>query len=362
VKCHACGHDNADSALFCTACRRPLVAPTKLPTRLEPLAATAAPSAAAMPPLAPPSPSPAPGDAGGRNRFAPPHADAGNGSRAGDPSQALTDEEALAAVVGDSNTVYYLGAFDRIARGAGGGWNWPAFLITWYWMLYRKMWVPALIYFFAPWAVVIVFSIIMVAMGPLAAMLGPLLFLGGWLAQLIVPAIMANGWYYRHCQAKVRDVRARGGSKEQVLARLEAAGGTSNVAIIIAAVLFVMVVPGILAAVSIPAYQQYTFKAKVLDAIQEGTAVAEVAGRQFEATGQYPTDIDRIAQQSPHQSKYVRGIELDGMSGTLTVHIEVTPTVAGSIQLSPNVDASRHVTWSCSTTDLLKYVPKSCRG
>mgnify|MGYP003947886585 CR=1 FL=1 len=54
MKCHACGQDNADSALFCTACRRPLVAPTQLPTRLEPVPATAAPTAATMPSPTPP--------------------------------------------------------------------------------------------------------------------------------------------------------------------------------------------------------------------------------------------------------------------------------------------------------------------
>jgi Tfp pilus assembly major pilin PilA len=353
VKCHACGQDNADSALFCTACRRPLVAPTKAPTRLEPLAATAAPSVAAMPP------SPPPGDLGGRNRYAPPeNGAAGKSSRMGDASEMLTDEEARAAVIGDANTVYYLGRFDRIAHGEGGGWNWPAFLITWYWMLYRKMWVPALLYFFAPYVV----SVVLVGVAAASPALGGVLALVWLAAWLIGPGLMANGWYYRHVRNKIRDVRARGGSKDQIIARLEAAGGTSNIAVIIVAVMAIPAFIGILAAVSLPAYQAYTVKAKVADAIIESTAVATVAGRQFEATGQYPTDIDRIAQQVPQQSKYVRGFEIDGMSGTITVHIQATPAVDGSIQLTPYVDSNRHVTWSCSTTDLLKYVPKSCRG
>lgn len=349
MKCHACGQDNADSALFCTACRRPLVAPTKLPTRLEPLAATAAP-AAAMPP--------APGDLG-RNRYAPPDTGAAaKNSRPGDPSEVLTDEEARAAVIGDANTAYYLGRFDRIANGEGGGWNWPAFLVTWYWMLYRKMWVPALLYFIAPYIVMVVLAVVVAASPALGAVLW-LVWLAAW---LIGPGLMANGWYYRHVRNKIRDVRARGGSKDQVIARLEAAGGTSNVAVIIVAVLAIPAFIGILAAVSLPAYQTYTIKAKVAEAILESTAVATVAGRQFEATGQYPTDIDRIAQQVPQRSKYVRGFEIDGMSGMISVHIQATPSVEGSIQLTPYVDDHRHVTWSCSTSDLLKYVPKSCRG
>ena len=353
MKCHACGHDNADSALFCTACRRPLVAPTKLPARLEPLAATAAPSVAAMPPA------PAPGDVGGRNRFAPPETDAGGrAGRMDSDSQIITDDEVRTAVIGPSSTLYYLGAFDRIARGEGSGWNWPAFFVTWYWLLYRKMWVPALIYFFTP-ALINIFLMVVVGVSPVVGGLLGLCWLVAW---LIGPGILANGWYYRHCLARIRDVRARGGSKEQIIARLEAAGGTSPVVVIVVAVVSFLFVPGILAAIALPAYQTYTIKAKVADAIIESTAVAQVVGRQYEATGQFPTDIDRIAQQLPQQSKYVQGFELDGSSGQITVRIEATPTIAGTIQLTPSQDSNRHLTWACSTTDLLKYVPKSCRG
>ena len=354
MKCHACGHDNADSALFCTACRRPLVAPTKLPTRLEPLAATAAPSIAAMPP--PAAPAPAPGDVGGRNRFAPP--EMGAGGRMDSDSQIITDEEVRTAVIGPSSTLYYLGAFDRIARGEGSGWNWPAFLVTWYWLLYRKMWVPAVLYFFTP-IIVNIFLLAVIGASPVVGGLMCLFWLAAW---LIGPGMLANGWYYRHCLGKIRDVRARSGSKDQVMARLEAAGGTSPVGVIVAAVLSFLVLPGMLAAIALPAYQTFTIKSKVAEAVVAGAEVAQAAGRQFEATGQFPADIDRIAQQSTHPSKYVKAIELDGTSGTITVQVEATPTISGTILLTPTADSNRHVTWSCSTTDLLKYVPRSCHG
>lgn len=352
MKCHACGQDNADSALFCTACRRPLVAPTKLPTRIEPVFASAAPAVPTLPP-------PAPGDVGGRNRYAPPDVSAaGAAGRSGSDSQVITDEEMREAFVGSSNTLYYLGAFDRVARGEGGGWNWPAFFITWYWLLYRKMWLPALLYFFLP-GIVNVFLLAVIGASPVFGAVMWLCWIAAW---LIGPPLMANRWYYRHCLNRIREVRARGGSKDQILARLEAAGGTSNIAIIIVAVVCVLFIPGILAAIALPAYQTYTLKAKVADAVHEGAAVAQAMGQQYEASGQFPTDIDRLAQQVPQQSRYVKGFEMDGLSGTLTVRIEASPTVAGSIQLSPSIDSGRHVTWSCSTVDLLKFVPKDCRG
>ena len=352
MKCQPCGQDNAATALFCTACRRPLVAPSKLPTRIEPLAVPAM-AAAAMAPAYGGAAETAPS----RNRFAPPNADIRG--RSGDESEVLTDEEAWAAVIGDANTHYYLTRFDRLAHGDSGGWHWPGFLVTWYWMLYRKMWVPALVYFFAPYLFVAVFGI--VAAG--SPVLAGILYLAWIAAWLIGPGMMANGWYYKHCMNKIRDVRARGGSKDQMLARMEAAGGTSNILVIILAVLGIIMVVGILAAVALPAYQQYGFKAKVADAIPVATEVAAAVGSQYEQTGQLPAqgDVDRMVSQAAHHSKYVAGVELDGTSGTLNVHLSLTPQVSGTLQMVPSSDNNHHLSWTCTTEDLRKYVPRMCR-
>ncbi len=352
MKCHACAHDNADNALFCAACRRPLVAPTKLPTRLEPLA---------QPAMAAAAPAFAPGYGGGaaspssRNRFEPPRAD-GSG-RMHDGSDVMTDEEAWAAVVGDANTSYYLERFGRLAHGDSGGWHWPGFFFTWYWMLYRKMWMPALVYFFQPYVTVMVLAGVAAA-APAAA---GLLYIAWLVAQLVVPGLFANRWYYNHCQKKIREVRARAGSKEQMLGRLEGLGGTSNILVIIVAVFGIVAGLGILAAVALPAYQQYTVKAKMSEAILVGGDVTAAVGRQYEQTGQLPTDIDGLLAQAVHHSPYVKGAELDGTSGTVTLHVEATPAIAGSLQFVPSADNNHHLSWTCTTPDLKRYVPQSCR-
>ncbi len=348
MKCHACRQDNADSALFCSACRRPLVAPTALPRRLEPLTASAAPA------MAIPRAAAEPGFA--RDRFAPPNSSAAG--RMGDDSDVLTEQEAWGAVIGDSNTDYYLTRFERLARGEGARWHWPALLVTWYWMLYRKMWVPALIYFFVPGIVVSVLSALM----PSAA--GPLL-LAWWLTLFIAPAMMANGWYFGHCKAKIRDVRARGGSKEQMLARLEAAGGTSNIIVIIVAIFALIAGIGILAAVALPAYQTYTVKAKVSDAALVGDEMAATVGKQYEQTGVLPSnsDVERMLSGASHQSKFVRGIEIDGTTGALTVRVNAGARIDGAIVMVPSADTSgnHHLTWTCMNDGLQRYAPARCR-
>ena len=353
MKCHACGQDNGDSALFCTACRRPLVAPSKLPPRLEPLAvpamATAGVSAAA-------APFPGGADTGSsRNRYAPPNP--APNSRLGADSGVLTEQEAWAAVIGDSNTHYYMTRFDGLAHGEGGGWHWPGFLVTWYWMLYRKMWIPALVYFFAPYFVAIVLG----AASAASPVLGGLLSLAWIVAWLIGPGMLANKWYFNHCKGKIRAVRSRGGSKEQMLARLEANGGTSNILVIILAVFGIIAVLGILAAVALPAYQTYGMKAKVSEAVLVGSDVAQAVGRQYEQTGALPTDVDRLVSEAPHHSRFVTGVDLDSTSGTVTVKVDAGARRQGSIQFVPSADNNRHFTWTCTTEDLKQFVPAICR-
>ena len=353
MKCHACAHDNVDSALFCAACRRPLVAPTRATPRLEPLAASAASSGATLGARF--------GDAeadSSRNRFAPPRDADARADRADEGSHLLTDEEAWAAVIGDSNTSYYLERFERLTNGDSAGWHWPAALVTWYWMLYRKMWIPALIYFFAPSLFLGVLSAVLSSAPGLALAIG-------WLTVIIVPGMKANAWYFRQCEKKIDVIRARGGSKAQMLARIEAAGGTSGVIIVIVAILVLVAGLGIVAAVALPAYQTYVGKAKVTEAVLVGTQVATAVGKQYEQTGALPSgaDFDRIASNAARQSRFVSGATIDGSTGAITVKVEAPPSLSGSFVLMPSDEGNRHLSWSCSADEgLAKYAPRSCRA
>jgi type II secretory pathway pseudopilin PulG len=353
VKCHACGQDNADRALFCTGCRRPLVAPTKAPARLEPMAAPAGggyASASASPGMADPfgggMPRGGAGAAPSQNRYAPPNEATVRQTRDEDAGL-LTEAEAWGAIIGNSSTSYYLERFERLATGGSASWHWPALFVTWYWLLYRKMWLGALIYFFAP-------GILMSILGAIAPKaLAPVVVLLGWAAMFIVPAVMANGWYFRHCEKKIADVRARGGSKEQMLARMESVGGTSNIIVIIIGILGAIMVIGILAAVALPAYQSYTIKAKVSGAMTVGRSVAQAVGDQYEKTGTLPssTDLDLLVAKSGPQAKTVKDIGIDPATGAITIKVPTGPSSEGAFELVPSADNNRHLTWSCVTDD-----------
>ncbi len=71
--------------------------------------------------------------------------------------------EYLTAAVGPEKAGYYLPKFARFAAGGSPlSWNWPCFFVTFFWLLYRKMWLWAVLYMVLPAALFFVLGVISV--------------------------------------------------------------------------------------------------------------------------------------------------------------------------------------------------------
>ena len=58
-------------------------------------------------------------------------------------------DDLMATFVGPKNAHYYEQVFAKFERGGGSlSWNWPSFFVTWFWLLYRKMYMWWLLYWF----------------------------------------------------------------------------------------------------------------------------------------------------------------------------------------------------------------------
>lgn len=127
--------------------------------------------------------------------------------------------------------------------------------------------------------------------------------------------------------------------------------------------MIVVAIVGILAAIAIPAYQDYTIRAKVTEGlslaaaaklavsetVQSGTAVANVdasaAGYSFSATDQVST------------------IGIAG--GVITVtYKDLGSGIKPIITLTPTVSGTNPITWACKVNSAanFKYVPSNCRS
>jgi type II secretory pathway pseudopilin PulG len=328
--CKACGHPNRDDAQFCSKCGAAMAAGAAAGTR-------------------------------GAEKIEPVLGDL-PGLRPGPLSSNDLTEEAWKAVIGPKNQAYYMDRFTRLHAGGGSfraSWHWPAFFVTWFWLLYRKLWGWSIFYYFFP-------GLAALAVGLAAGLLGsddP----GGWglasylLAMFILPPVLANWLYYRKCMKLVHTQEA-GASRDKHLARLEARGGTSNVAVIAVGILAVTALIGMLAAIALPAYQDYTRRARVTQAINSGMAMAQRVGEQYEQTGRIPNSLDALRPEPLPDG--VKGMKLDMQSGRIEIVTSYGPAGAsGSIYLVPSTDANRHTTWVCKAdSNITKYVPRSCRS
>lgn len=149
-----------------------------------------------------------------------PYRAASNGYGSSETLGGVSTEE-LAAVVGN-NTSYYIPRFQRMNRGQSGGWNWAIFLLSPFWLFYRKQYLLGIICF-CVYVLSGVTSAIITASVPVEADLTQMtnivqahaLFYPWmavtsiWFAIKVLLAIKGNALYFSHCKKKVCRIKAK---------------------------------------------------------------------------------------------------------------------------------------------------------
>ena len=129
--------------------------------------------------------------------------------------------------------------------------------------------------------------------------------------------------------------------------------------------MIVVAIIGILAA--IPAYQDYTIRAKVTEALNVAAAGKTALSEHYLAQGTMPADPTTAGIDTSATTQYVAALDYTQDSTNVGI-IEIT--LAGTIGGDANDDtiqltgtgSSSSVKWSCTGGDLdNKYRPSSCR-
>jgi len=129
--------------------------------------------------------------------------------------------------------------------------------------------------------------------------------------------------------------------------------------------MIVVAIIGILAAVALPAYQDYTVRAKtsevVLAASGGKTAVAEA----FQTLGQMPTALSN-AGFSSQQSPYVASVGFtSSATNVATIGAIASSREAkisgGTVELRGTADTAGVISWTCTGSIASKYLPANCR-
>jgi type IV pilus assembly protein PilA len=122
--------------------------------------------------------------------------------------------------------------------------------------------------------------------------------------------------------------------------------------------MIVVAIIGILAAVALPAYQDYTVRAKVSEVILAASAakvtVAEAAAASGESTMPAAVSIESMSSKYVESTAYSNGVITATAQGEAKIDGE-TITMTGSIE------DNGQVTWLCGGSIAAKYRPASCK-
>ncbi len=125
--------------------------------------------------------------------------------------------------------------------------------------------------------------------------------------------------------------------------------------------MIVVAIIGILAAVALPAYQDYTIRAKVSEMILAASSAKTSVAEGANSLSAMPlTASVNVATQ---ESKYVSGVAYT--TGLITVTSTTSDSNISNVTITMTgtyVAATGQITWICSGSVLPKYRPSSCQG
>ena len=126
--------------------------------------------------------------------------------------------------------------------------------------------------------------------------------------------------------------------------------------------MIVVAIIGILAAVAIPAYQDYTVRAQVTEGLSLASAAKTAVSEYFATNGSLPTSNASagIATSQSISGNHVDNVNIEN-AGSIVVTFSANAISGEDIILNPETAGGR-VSWSCSGGTLdAKYRPSSCR-
>ena len=272
-------------------------------------------------------------------------------------------DELYKAVIGPKNQAAYLKYFheaDRLSK-TPASWHWPAFFITFNWMLYRKMWGKSLIYFLLPYLALIPMGIAGALFGKNSEQFVGLAYLAFIAILFVLPPMYAKALYYKHCKNKIAQAQKSSPDIQRQLGELTGRGGTSNVVLIFVLIFGTISVIGILAAIALPAYQDYTVRAKLAEAAVVAKNASNDVERYYLQYKQVPSTIEETGFTTPRNPSY-SGVSVDSQNGVVSILMTTSPIQGKSLLMVPSQAADGTLTWTCQSADIpQKYLPQACR-
>jgi type IV pilus assembly protein PilA len=149
--------------------------------------------------------------------------------------------------------------------------------------------------------------------------------------------------------------------------------------------MIVVAIIGILAAIAIPAYQDYTVRSQITEGLNLASDLKAAVAETYATNGSWPANNAAVGITGTKSGKYVGGVTIstgtiDILFGTGTA-LQANSNISGKhLALTPKLSGNGDVIWNCgykatvgsdpsagaagavTTNVLAKYLPASCRS
>jgi type IV pilus assembly protein PilA len=119
--------------------------------------------------------------------------------------------------------------------------------------------------------------------------------------------------------------------------------------------MIVVAIIGILAAIAIPAYQDYVIRSQVSEGLAMASATKASVAEFFADRGSWPADNTALGIDTPPQGKYVSSIDISDGLITVTYGNDSNDAITGAnntMQLKPRATENLDIVWQCGTRAL----------